>query len=251
MEQQFSRTELLIGKEGLELLGKAKIIVFGIGGVGSFVAEALARSGVGFLTLVDSDVIALSNVNRQVHALISTVGQDKVHVMKERIADINPYCQVVPVKKFVTPENVEDFFTGVYDYAVDAIDSLPGKIALLRFCKEKGISVISAMGAGNKLNPGKFKIADISQTSVCPLARKVRHELRKYGIQSGVKVVFSEEEPVRIRKILDGNAGENYPQSRRAPGSISFVPSVAGLLMAGEIINDLIKRKNILKKWEQ
>lgn len=251
MEQQFSRTELLIGKEGLELLGKAKIIVFGIGGVGSFVAEALARSGVGFLTLVDSDVIALSNVNRQVHALISTVGQDKVHVMKERIADINPYCQVVPVKKFVTPENVEDFFTGVYDYAVDAIDSLPGKIALLRLCKEKGISVISAMGAGNKLIPGKFKIADISQTSVCPLARKVRHELRKYGIQSGVKVVFSEEEPVQIRKMLDGNASENYPQSRRAPGSISFVPSVAGLLMAGEIINDLIKRKNILKKWEQ
>lgn len=225
-ERFFSRTELLINKEGIEKLKASKVAIVGIGGVGSFAAEALARAGVGTFTIVDSDIIVPSNINRQIHALHSTVGLPKVDVMKKRILDINPDAKVVSIREFYSAETASQILSDDFDYLVDAIDSIKSKINLIVNCKKLNIPIISAMGAGNKLDPTKFQVADISETSVCPMARKIRKELRKNGIETGVKVVFSTESPLR---------------HQRPPGSISFVPSVMGLIMAGEVIKDLIK----------
>ena len=224
--ERFERTELLLGKESLEILGKKSIIIFGVGGVGSFVAEALARCGIGKIALVDSDVVNTTNINRQIIALSSTVGKLKVSIMAERIKDINPDCTVTEFPCFYTKEKEIDI--SGYDYIVDAIDTVTSKLALIEDAAEKGIPIISCMGTGNKLCPEKFEITDISKTSVCPLAKVMRYELRKRGIKK-LKVLYSKEEPKRH----SGNG--------RTPASISFVPSVAGLLIAGEVIKDILK----------
>ncbi len=230
--EQFSRTEMLIGKENLEALHSKTVIIFGIGGVGSYVVEALARSGVGNLILVDNDVVSLSNINRQIIALHSTVGKAKVEIMKERILDINPNANVVCYQEFVTPENIDKFITKDLDYVVDAIDAVKSKIAIIEKSKELDIPIISSMGTGNKLDPLKFKITDISKTSVCPLAKVIRKELKEKGIKK-VKVLFSEELPIKTNK--------SNPNEKAVPASIAFVPSVAGLAIAGEVIRDFIQ----------
>lgn len=227
METQFSRTELLIGKEGVERLSSCRVAVFGIGGVGGYTVEALARSGVGAIDIIDNDKVALSNINRQIIATHGTVGQYKVDVMKARIADINPECRVTAHKTFFLPETAGEFDFTCYDYVVDAIDTVSGKIAIIEKAKNCGVPVISAMGAGNKLDATAFEVADISKTSVCPLARVMRRGLSKRGIK-GVKVVYSKEEPA---------------VSERVPGSVAFVPPVVGLTIAGEVIKDLIWKK--------
>lgn len=223
--EQFSRTELLIGKDALEKLHDARVIIFGVGGVGGFVCEALARAGVGTIDIVDNDTVALSNINRQIIALHSTVGLPKVDVMKKRIYDINPDCSVNTHQIFFLPENASQFNFSSYDYVIDAVDTVAAKIAIIELAKKSGVKVISCMGAGNKLDPAQFRIADIAKTSVCPLARAVRHELKKRGI-SGVKVLFSTEQPVTHNADF--------------PASISFVPSVAGFLIAAEVVRDLM-----------
>lgn len=225
-ENIFSRTELLIGKEGIKRLNKSKVAVVGIGGVGSYATEALARAGVGTLILVDSDNICPSNLNRQIHALHSTIGLPKVDVMKDRIHDINPDAKVVCIREFYSKKTAAKILVEDFDYIVDAIDSLTSKVNLIVNSKKLNLPIISAMGAGNKLDPTKFQVADISETSVCPMARKIRKELRKNGIEKGVKVVFSTEPPLK---------------NQHPPGSISFVPSVMGLIIASEVINYLIK----------
>ncbi|MBQ8685806.1 MAG: tRNA threonylcarbamoyladenosine dehydratase [Clostridia bacterium] len=230
----FSRTVALIGAEGLEKLHKAHVAVFGVGGVGGYVVEALARSGVGELTLVDNDRVSLSNLNRQIIALHSTLGRRKVEVAAERARDINPDITVHGVPLFVLPESVDELDFSPFDYVVDAIDTVSGKLAIIERARAQGVPVISAMGAGNKLDPAKFEVADIEKTSVCPLARVMRRELKKRGVK-GVKVVYSKEEaivPERAEKTASG---------KPIAGSISFVPSVAGLILAGEVIKDLIK----------
>ena len=228
-----SRTENLIGKEAVEKLQNARVAVFGIGGVGGYVVEALARSGVGAIDLIDNDKVALSNINRQIIALHSTVGEWKTEVAAKRIQDINPDIKVRTHNLFFLPETANEFdFDGI-DYVVDAIDTVSGKIALIESAKVKKIPVISSMGTGNKLNPTSFEVADITKTSVCPLARVMRRELKKRGIEH-VKVVYSKEEPKTSGKI-DEESGKSVP------ASISFVPSVAGLIIAGEVIKDLIK----------
>lgn len=225
--ERFERTRRLIGDEALNRLFNATVMVFGVGGVGSFTTEALARSGVGKLILFDSDSVDITNLNRQIIATADTVGKDKVEVMKERILSINPTAKVVANKVFVTKEVIEEIdFSGV-DYIVDAIDNVTAKIELILKAKEKNIPIISSMGTGNKLHPEQLKIADISKTSVCPLAKVMRCELRKRGVNH-LKVLFSEEKPITPK-------GEP-----RVPASISFVPSVAGLLIAGEVIKDII-----------
>ena len=236
-ENQFSRTEMLIGKDAVETLGKIRVAVFGIGGVGGFVVEALARSGVGHFDLIDSDTVALSNLNRQIIATHSTIGKYKVDVMRNRILDINPDADVVTHKCFYLPETKELFDFKNYDYVVDAIDTVAGKIQLIQQAKEAGTKIISCMGAGNKLDPTKFQIADISKTSVCPLARVMRQECKKRGIKD-VKVLFSSEKP------LPQNT-KNLDKKRSAPGSIAFVPSVAGLIIAGEIIREIVGTESI------
>lgn len=223
MEETFSRTEALIGKEALNKLKNSRVAVFGLGGVGGHSVEALARSGVGALDLIDGDKVAQSNINRQIFALQSTLGQYKCDVAKRRIADINPDCKVNIHKIFYLPEVGFDF--SVYDYVVDAIDTVTGKIAIIENAAKCGVPVISCMGAGNKTDPTAFRVADVFQTSVCPLARVMRRELKKRGIEK-CKAVYSEEEP----KKSDG-----------APASCAFVPSVAGLIVASEVIKDLIK----------
>ena len=228
-----SRTENLIGKEAVEKLQNARVAVFGIGGVGGYVVEALARSGVGAIDLIDNDKVALSNINRQIIALHSTVGEWKTEVAAKRIQDINPDIKVRTHNLFFLPETANEFdFDGI-DYVVDAIDTVSGKIALIESAKVKKIPVISSMGTGNKLNPTSFEVADITKTSVCPLARVMRRELKKRGIEH-VKVVYSKEEPKTSGKIDEENG-------KSVPASISFVPSVAGLIIAGEVIKDLIK----------
>ncbi|AEE91580.1 conserved protein of unknown function [Tepidanaerobacter acetatoxydans Re1] len=225
-ENLFSRTEILVGKDGIEKLKNAKVAVLGLGGVGSFAAEALARAGIGELILVDHDIISPSNINRQIHASCSTVGLHKADVMKNRILDINPCAKVIGIREYYSENTAPDILSGNFDYVVDAIDSLRSKINLIVNCIELGVPIISAMGAGNKLDPTKFKVADISETYVCPMARKVRKELRKLGIKKGLQVVFSTETPLK----------QHYP-----PGSVSFVPSVMGLIIAGEVIRRLIR----------
>lgn len=226
---EFEREELLLGKEAMEKLRRSRVAVFGVGGVGSYVAEALARSGVGALDLIDADIVSLSNINRQLIALHGTVGQYKADVAAERIKQINPNCEVTAHRVFYLPETADRFDFRRYDYAADAIDTVAGKIEIVLRAKECGTPVISAMGAGNKLCATAFEVADIYATSVCPLARVMRRELKARGVEA-LKVVYSKEPPVKRAE----NGGE------RVPGSVAFVPSVAGLIMAGEIVKDLI-----------
>jgi len=221
-----SRTEQLIGVEGVLKLKNSRVAVFGIGGVGSYVVEALARAGVGALDLIDNDTVAESNRNRQLIALRSTLGMPKVEVAKERILDINPDCSVNIYQRFYLPEEADHFPFADFDYIVDAIDTVKAKISLVEEAKKANVPIICSMGTGNKLDPTRFEVADISKTSVCPLAKVMRTELRKRGINH-VKVVYSKEEPLNV-----GN---------RTPASISFVPSAAGLIIAGQVIRDLIK----------
>ncbi|MBQ9035054.1 MAG: tRNA threonylcarbamoyladenosine dehydratase [Alphaproteobacteria bacterium] len=234
MTTQFSRTEMLIGEAALAQLQKARVIVFGIGGVGGYVAEALARAGIGALDLVDNDVVSLSNLNRQIIALHSTIGQAKVDVAAQRLLDINPNLQIVVHKTFYLPENKDNFDFKQYDYVVDAIDTVAGKIALIEQAHDAGVPIISAMGAGNKLDATKLEVTDISKTHTCPLAKVMRQELRRRGINH-VRVVYSTE------PALKPFASTEISTKRQTPGSISYVPSVMGLLIAGEIIRDLIE----------
>ena len=230
---QFSRTALLLGEAGVEKLKKARVAVFGVGGVGGYVVEALARSGVGKLDLIDKDVVSISNINRQIIALHSTLGQYKTDVAAARAKDINPEIKVRCHHLFYLPETADSFDFSKFDYVVDAIDTVSGKVALIENAKRVGVPVISSMGAGNKLDPTAFEVADIAKTTVCPLARVMRRELKKRGID-GVKVVYSKEEPLPVG-LKDGETGKSIP------GSVAFVPSVVGLIIAGEVIKDLIK----------
>ncbi|MBQ8657521.1 MAG: tRNA threonylcarbamoyladenosine dehydratase [Clostridia bacterium] len=232
----FLRTELLLGATGIEKLKEANVAVFGIGGVGGFVTEALARSGVGALTLVDNDTVSETNLNRQIIALRSTIGKYKTQVMKERIQDINPDCKVEALNLFYTPETAGELDFSNFDYIVDAIDTLSGKLTIIENAKKANVPVISSMGAGNKLDPTAFEVADISKTSVCPLARAMRRELKKRGIEK-LKVVYSKEQPITV-----GSTGEALPEGKKSiPGSVAFVPSVVGLIIAAEVIKDLVK----------
>jgi len=262
-DEQFERTRRLLGGEAMERLAGARVAVFGIGGVGGYVCEALARSGVGALDLIDSDTVSLSNLNRQIIALHSTIGRYKTEVMRDRIRDINPDCAVRVYNCFFLPENASDFPFADYDYAVDAVDTVAAKVALVLHAQEAGVPIISSMGAGNKLDPSLFRVADIYKTNVCPLAKVMRHELRKRGVRH-LKVVYSEETPLtpieepeaaadtaagadQAAITPDGRAVANaYAEhfrrpvsGRPVPGSTAFVPSAAGLLIASEVVRDL------------
>ena len=226
MENQYRRTEMLIGEDGVNRLRQSSVIIFGVGGVGSYVTEGLARAGIGSITVVDKDCIDITNINRQIPALHSTVGRPKAEVIAERIRDINPECMVVAEECFFLPDTADRFDFSEYDHVIDAIDNVTGKIALVEKAFREGTPIISSMGTGNKLDPTAFRVADIEKTRVCPLARVMRHELRKRGVH-GLKVVYSEEEPVKT--------------GSRTPGSVSFVPSVAGLIIAGEVIKSLLR----------
>lgn len=245
---QFSRTELLIGKEGIEKLAKSTVAIFGIGGVGSYTAEALGRCGVGKLVLIDYDDICLTNINRQIHATRKTVGRPKVEVMKERLLDINPNAIVIAHKELYNKETSDSLLLPEYDYVVDAIDMVSSKIELIMKCIEMKIPIISCMGAGNKLDPTKIEITDIYKTSVCPLAKVMRYELRKRGVKE-LKVVYSKEEPITPREdvancktncICTNKETANCTKRRQIPGSISFVPSAAGLAIASAVVRDLL-----------
>lgn len=233
MEQHlFSRSALLLGAEGMERLKNSHVAVFGVGGVGSYLVEALARGGVGSLTLVDKDVVSLTNINRQLIACHSTLGMAKVEAARRRILDINPACTVQAVEAFFLPETADLFSFQEYDYVADAVDTVSAKLELAVRCEKAGVPLISCMGTGNKLNPLLFEVADIYETSVCPLCRVMRHELRKRGIGS-LKVVYSKEEPLKPLPTSEKS------EKRQTPGSLSFVPPVAGLILAGEIIRHL------------
>lgn len=241
MLHPFSRSELLLGTDGLQKLANARVIVFGIGGVGSYTAEALARSGIGAIDLVDNDTVALTNINRQLIATHATVGQFKTDVMAARIHDINPNCAVTTHPCFFTRETADQFDFSSYSYIIDAVDTVSAKLALVECANAAGVPVISCMGAGNKLDPTRFEVADISKTSVCPLARVMRQELRKRGIRK-LKVVYSKEE---ARTPMEtGSTEQANPGRRQIPGSVAFVPSVAGLILAGEVICDLAGIQN-------
>lgn len=227
MENQFSRTELLIGKENVQKLNKAKVAIFGLGGVGSFVAEGLVRAGVQNFLLVDNDKISISNLNRQIIATTNTIGKYKVDIMKQRMLDINPDANVITSKEFFMPNSSHDMIDSSLDYIVDAVDTVAAKIELIMTAKKIGIPIICAMGTGNKLDPTKFEVCDIYETEICPLAKVMRKELKKRGIEK-LKVLYSKEEPTVNKNNIKNNIG-----------SISFVPSVAGLIIAGEIIKDL------------
>ncbi len=247
MLHQFSRTELAVGEEGLDILKNSTVAVLGIGGVGSIAAEALARSGVGRIIMIDKDVVDITNINRQIHALLSTVGKPKAELMKNRIADINPECDAIALKMFYTEETYEELFQYPLDYVLDASDTVSYKIHLIKECLKRKIPVISCMGAANKMDPSRFQVADISKTTVDPIARVIRQKLRKDGIHKGVKVVFSTEEPLLPREdITQKIVPENAPEIRKAqnpPASNAFVPPVAGLIMVGAAVKDLLKKK--------
>ena len=248
MLNQFSRTELLLGHDNMEKLKNARVAVFGIGGVGGFTVEALARSGVGTLDLIDDDRVCLTNINRQIIATRKTIGQYKVDAAKERILDINPDAVVNTYKTFFMPDTADDFDFSVYDYVVDAIDTVTGKIMLVEAAQKAGTPIISSMGAGNKLDPTAFEVADIYKTSVCPLAKVMRRELKKRGIRK-LKVVYSKEKALtpiddtanscRSHCICPPGSARTCTQRRQIPGSTAFVPSVVGLIIAGEVIKDL------------
>ena len=230
-ENQFERTALLLGKASVERLARKRVAVFGVGGVGGFVCEGLVRAGIGAIDIVDKDTVALSNLNRQLIALHSTVGKNKVDVLEERLKDINKNLIIKKYKCFFLPETSETFDFREYDYVVDAIDTVTGKIELILKAKEAGVPIISAMGAGNKLDPTAFQVSDIYKTSVCPLARVMRRELKKRGVEK-LKVVYSKEEPIKPQF----EEGEEV-----VPGSVSFVPPVVGLIIAGEVVKDLVR----------
>lgn len=244
MLHQFSRNELAIGPEGLERLKNATVAVLGVGGVGSFAVEALARSGIGRLVLVDRDNVDITNINRQIHALLSTIGRPKVELMKERIADINPECEVIALQMFYTEETYEQFFAYDLDFVIDASDTIVYKVHLMKQCLKRGIPIISSMGAANKMDPTRFRIVDISKTHTDPIAKVIRAKLRKEGIRRGIPVVFSDEKPVKIREDVRQVVGNDASPIRKAkmpPSSNAFVPSVAGLIMASYVINELLK----------
>ncbi|MEY8353608.1 tRNA threonylcarbamoyladenosine dehydratase [Lachnospiraceae bacterium 54-53] len=251
MLNQFSRTQLLLGEEAMDKLGEAKVAVFGIGGVGGYAVEALVRSGIRSLVLVDDDKVCLTNLNRQLIATRKTVGKYKVEVMKDRILEINPQASVEMHKCFYLPENADDFDFKDYDYVVDAVDTVTAKLELIMRAKEAGVPVISCMGAGNKLDPTKFEVADIYKTTMCPLAKVMRRELKKRGVKK-LKVVYSTEKPTRPMEdmsiscrtncICPPGAKHKCTERRDIPGSVAFVPSVAGLIIAGEVIKDLAAR---------
>ncbi|MGN0395158.1 MAG: ThiF family adenylyltransferase [Coprococcus sp.] len=234
MVHEFSRQELIIGEEKLNILRNKHVAVFGVGGVGSYVTEAFARCGIGKIDLYDNDKVSLTNINRQLIALHSTVGRDKVLVMKERILDINPACIVKDCKVFIDKNTVDNIDFSMYDYVIDAVDTVTAKLLIIERCKEKNVPVISSMGTGNKLHPELFEIADISKTSVCPLAKVMRKELKARKIE-GVKVLYSKELPVKPGE------SEEISGKRQTPGSMAFTPSAAGLIIAGEAVRDMIK----------
>ena len=250
MLNEFSRTQLLYGKDAMTKLARSRIAVFGVGGVGGYVVEALARSGIGALDLIDDDKVCLTNINRQILATQKTIGKYKVDVAEERIKDISPSCKVTTYKTFYLPETQDQFDFSQYDYVVDAIDTVTGKLTIIENAKKLNVPVISSMGAGNKVNPTLFEVADLYETSICPLARIMRRECRKRGIDS-LKVVYSKEAPVRPLEdmsvsetqhgICTPGAERKGAGRRDIPGSTAFVPSVAGLIIAGEIINDLCR----------
>lgn len=232
METQFSRTEMLIGNDSANLLAKSRVAVFGIGGVGGYTVEALARAGVGNIDLIDNDIVNITNINRQIYALHSTIGKPKVEVAKERIADINPAIKVNALQEFFSANNSQLFRFEEYDYVVDAIDTVSSKLELITKCQEHKVPIISSMGAGNKLHPELFEISDIYKTSVCPLAKVIRTELKKRNVKK-LKVVYSKEIPIKNPESIQ----------KRMPASISFVPSTVGLIIAGAVIRDLISSK--------
>lgn len=249
MLNEFSRTELLYGKDAMEKLAQSRVAVFGVGGVGGYVVEALARSGIGALDLIDNDKVCLTNINRQIIATHKTVGMYKVDVAEERVKEISPSCKVTTYKVFYLPETQDQFDFTQYDYVVDAIDTVTGKLTIIENAKRLNVPVISSMGAGNKINPALFEVADLYETSVCPLAKVMRRECKKRGIDS-LKVVYSKEEPLKPledpevsseQKSSDGAAEGKGSSRRSTPGSTAFVPSVAGLIIAGEIVNDLCR----------
>ena len=251
MSDQFERTELLLGREAIDKLAHSRVAIFGIGGVGGYVCEALVRSGVAAFDLIDKDTVALSNLNRQIIATRKTIGKYKAEVMRDRILEINPQADVRIHKCFFLPENASDFPFEEYDYIVDAVDTVTAKIALVMKATEKNIPIISSMGAGNKLDGSMFRVADIYKTKVCPLAKVMRRELKKRGVKK-LKVVYSEELPVRpIRNVeSDSKAEDNNPLDEKkirrkdTPGSVAFVPSVAGMIIAGEVVKDLCGRRD-------
>lgn len=246
---QFARTQLLLGEESMEKLSKKRVAVFGIGGVGGYVCEALVRSGVGAFDLIDNDTVCLTNLNRQIIATRETIGKDKVDVMRDRMRSIHPEVKITVHKCFFLPENADTFPFADYDYVVDAVDTVTAKIALILCAQKAKVPVISAMGAGNKLDAGRFKVADLYETKVCPLARIMRRELKKRGVDA-LKVVYSDEQPVR--PTGDGMAGapemistgteQGCVRQKDVPGSVAFVPAAAGLLIAGEVVKDLIAK---------
>lgn len=247
MLHQFSRTELAIGPEGLDLMRNSTVAVLGIGGVGSIAAEALARNGVGRIVMIDKDVVDITNVNRQIHALTTTVGQPKAELMRDRIKLINPECDAIALKMFYTEETYEQLFQYPLDYVVDASDTISYKIHLIKECLKRKIPLISSMGAANKMDPTRFQVADISKTTMDPIARVIRHKLRKEGIKKGVKVVFSTEEPLKPRvdvteKIVPDTAPKDIRKAQQPPASNSFVPPVAGLIMVSVVVRDLMKK---------
>lgn len=233
MDEMLARTELLVGAEGIAKLKNAHVAVAGVGGVGSYVAEGLVRSGVGKVTIIDFDKIDVTNINRQIHALHSTVGMSKVAVMQKRLLDINPEVVITAIDTFITADNVLEILAGEYDYIVDAVDNVTAKIALALYSRERNIPFISSMGTANKLDNTKFRICDLSETSVCPLARVMRHEMRKRGIEKGITVLYSEAEAIKPKL-----SAEQKP----VVGSVVFVPAVAGLMIAGKVINDILQK---------
>ncbi|MBQ3796971.1 MAG: tRNA threonylcarbamoyladenosine dehydratase [Butyrivibrio sp.] len=258
MSEKFIRTEMLLGKEALENLSHKKVAIFGVGGVGGYVCEALVRCGIGAFDIIDNDTVAESNLNRQIIALCSNLGRSKVEVMKERMQDINPDVKVSVHECFFLPENSDSFDFSEYDYVVDCVDTVTAKLEIIMKAKEAGVPIISSMGTGNKLDPTKLQISDIYKTSIDPLSRVMRRELKKRGVKS-LKVVFSTEDPLKPKSIEeqrnievsqdiinDDTQGKdiNSPSRRSTPGSVSFVPSVAGLIIASEVIKDLTRIKN-------
>lgn len=257
MLNEFSRTELLLGTEGMEKLSRSRVAVFGVGGVGTFAVEALVRSGVGALDLFDDDKVCLTNINRQLIATRKTVGKKKVEVMRDRVLEINPAAKVQIHETFYGADNADEFDLSAYDYIIDAIDTVSSKLVLIERAKAKNVPIISCMGAGNKLDPTKLEVADISKTSMCPLAKVMRTELRRRGIK-GLKVVYSKEPPMtpiedeanscKSHCICPPDTKRKCTIRRQVPGSIAFVPSVAGLILAGEVIKDLVSDAPIFPK---
>lgn len=240
MLTQFSRTKILLGDASMDILKNSRVAVFGVGGVGGYVCEALVRSGVGAFDLIDSDTVSLTNINRQIIATMGTVGRFKTEVMKERMLDINPDVDVKIYNCFFLPENADEFPFGEYDYVIDAVDTVTAKIQLVMKCQMEGIPIISSMGAGNKIEASAFKVADIYNTRMCPLAKVMRSELKKRGVKK-LKVVYSEEKP--IETVMNNSDEEKITGKRSIPGSLAFVPSVAGLIIAGEVVKDLTGKK--------